>query len=488
MKKLYILSVFLLFITSLYSQHKEDYIWLIGSYNNGFYSIDFNQNENKRFKLIPNIFTSTPFHNKSVLCSELGMFKYLTNGCSIVGSNFNVIAEDWDTGHWNNGCGGGYPIFGGSLLLPHPSDSTLSYFFNLRYTTSPYFIDNFKYTVLQSHADGSQTTGSDNINLSNDSLSNILTACRHGNGRDWWVITHKLGGFGFNRVLVTPDGVSDALTQDIGFHYPPSRVPNNYYMYEGQACFSPDGKYFATYYSTYGAVLYNFDRCSGLLSNPVKIEIELDSVNRAGGVAFSENSRFLYYFTWRSAYQIDIQSDDIINNSVLLDTFDWFQSPFYAAFYNAKLTPDGSIYIGCPSTNDVWHVINKPNLKGKDCNFLQHSIKLPTFSDSPPNFPYFRSGPLAGSPCDTLLISTHQPALCAWKLYPVPADDDLSIQTCSRPGDRLFITDIMGRNIYSYTLAKDNETVSVKTDSWPQGIYFLHDKTGNRSYKIIVQR
>jgi PKD repeat protein len=53
------------------------------------------------------------------------------------------------------------------------------------------------------------------------------------------------------------------------------------------------------------------------------------------------------------------------------------------------------------------HVINRPNIKGVDCNVQQHFIEFPNPYGNPPNHPNYRLGPLDGSPCDTLGINNH---------------------------------------------------------------------------------
>ena len=84
-----------------------------------------------------------------------------------------------------------------------------------------------------------------------------ITAVRHANGRDWWVICHQNNSALYYRFLVTPDGVSDPMTQEIG---------SVRLLDAGQVCFSPDGSKFAYYWSETDLDIYDFDRCSGLFS------------------------------------------------------------------------------------------------------------------------------------------------------------------------------------------------------------------------------
>ena len=107
-----------------------------------------------------------------------------------------------------------------------------------------------------------------------------ITAVRHANGRDWWVFCHGVNTSLFYRLLLTPQGVSIDGTQNIGIVRPPDL---------GQVCFSPDGSKFAYYWGETDLEIFDFDRCTGLFSNPVFISIEDDNFN--SGVAFSPNNR-----------------------------------------------------------------------------------------------------------------------------------------------------------------------------------------------------
>ena len=181
-----------------------------------------------------------------------------------------------------------------------------------------------------------------------------ITAVRHANGRDWWVFCHKVNTNIYYRILVTPDGVSVDGTQGIGIVRPAD---------VGQVCFSPDGTKFAYYWGVDDLEVFDFDRCTGLFSDPVFIPI--DDTNTNGGVAFSPNSRFLYVSSVMDIYQYDTEATDIPSSMVHLGTWDGFYSPsppFATAFNIAQLAPDGKVYVhrtyfpfACfLPTNPVW--------------------------------------------------------------------------------------------------------------------------------------
>ncbi|MBK6640365.1 MAG: hypothetical protein IPG39_03600 [Bacteroidetes bacterium] len=61
-----------------------------------------------------------------------------------------------------------------------------------------------------------------------------LTTCKHANGRDWWLISHKYRSNIYYKFLITPDTILGPYTQQIGI------VTSNYDGF-GSARFSPDG-------------------------------------------------------------------------------------------------------------------------------------------------------------------------------------------------------------------------------------------------------
>src|SRR5690606_17747090 len=82
-------------------------------------------------------------------------------------------------------------------------------------------------------------------------------------------------------------------------------------------------------------------------------------------------------------------------------------SPFPTYFFQARLAPDGKIYIVSTNTNNILHVIHDPDSLGLACNVEQHGVTLPALTGYIlPNFANYRLYDLSGSPCDTLGIDT----------------------------------------------------------------------------------
>jgi hypothetical protein len=264
--------------------------------------------------------------------------------------------------------------------------------------------------------------------LLKDTLDSKITACRHGNGRDWWILIKEYSTNTCYQFLLTPQGIKLHNKQIIG---------KKTYAGLGQAVFSPDGKW----YANYSAVsipkinqvidLYNFDRCSGLLSNHQQLFI--DTWAKAGGIAFSPNSQFLYIAGHEVLYQVKVQKPFTIENLNIIDTWDGSFNPFPTTFWMMQLAPDNKIYMNIANGVDLLHVIQEPNKSGVACKFEQKAFNLPVYNITMPNFPYFRLYDWQGSPCDTIGINSpvatediNQDILLA-KLYPNPVSNELEV-------------------------------------------------------------
>lgn len=220
-----------------------------------------------------------------------------------------------------------------------------------------------------------------------------LTAVKHANGRDWWMLVQERNTNRFYTVLIDPNGVHQLGTQSVDFPIPDG---------VGNSVFSPDGERFATYNSVSADLggwvdVFDFDRCTGGLSN----QRQLHMGNGVGFVAFSPNSRFLYQAALDTAYRYDLADPDIWPSQEVLAVYDGFVAPFPVFFYQLRLAPDGKIYGSAPNGTNHLHVIERPD--EADCGFRQHGLELIKYNSfSVPNFPHYRLGPLDGSTCDTL--------------------------------------------------------------------------------------
>ncbi|MCB9332534.1 MAG: PKD domain-containing protein [Lewinellaceae bacterium] len=305
----------------------------------------------------------------------------------------------------------------GVLILPFPEDANSYIVFHSMSTfdPTPYSYQQV-YHCLYSKIDMQRDSGLGGVIESNkillkDTLDyGKLTACKHANGRDWWILVPKWNSANYFTFLLTPSGIESLGKQKVG-EAPISNA--------GQALFSPDGAKYVRYNSvgSLGGYLdiYNFDRCTGVLSNCQNIHLTQVGMP---GAAISPNSQYLYLANGLWLHQYDLQSDNILDSEILLGTYDGYLSPANTFFFLLQLAPDGKLYMNSAATVNTMHIVHQPDLPGATCRFEQHGVQLPTLNSlSMPNFPNYRLGPLDGSPCDTLGLDNLPAAHFRWEFW-----------------------------------------------------------------------
>lgn len=361
----------------------------------------------------------------------------------------------------------------GALVLPKPGTSGIFYLFHSTVDNLATFDTEHLYltTVDMSLDGGMGAVVSKNVALITDQLNiGKITAVRHANGRDWWVFCHQKGTTVYYRLLVTPEGVLGPEQQAIGV----PRLDGS-----GQVCFSPDGSKFAHYWGQSGEDLdiFDFDRCTGLFSNPVNVVIEDE--DNMGGVAFSPNGRYLYVSSTLDVYQFDTEAADIAGSMVHIAEWDGFHSPsppFATLFDIAQLAPDGKIYISTGNGTLHLHVIHNPDEPGLACNMEQHGIELPRyFMNSLPNHPNYHLGPVVGSVCDSLDLGTGmaaQQVLLGVQAYPNPSNGAFTVSYAAQPeAGELEVRDLSGRVVYQSRLAAWSQVHTVVLRGIATGMY-----------------
>ncbi len=315
----------------------------------------------------------------------------------------------------------GMPSYQGAIVIPDPLDTMQYYLFYLSVNLSNNLRGD---TLFMAKIDMRLDGGLGSVIIKNYTLSTLgfmcgqLMACKHANGRDWWLVSHGYNNDLYYKLLISLSGITLPSSQGIGIIS----------SYPGQACFSPDGSKYASFASNYDTELFDFDRCTGDFSNYNHIVIP-DS-NVTAGCSFSPNSNLLYVSSKIYLYQMDVTASDI---SATLDTvaiWDGFGDPIPTTFFFQQLAPDNKIYIAGWGTVNHLTVINSPDSLGLSCDVSQHSLALPgNNSGSFPNYPFYELGALGGSICDSLPTNLTELVFKnnAIQLFPNPATEFIYI-------------------------------------------------------------
>jgi hypothetical protein len=299
--KLLFAAIFLSFPFLLLAQ-EHDNIWLFGYSSNpidqnfGGSVMDFNT-------LPPDIYYEYRDANfqevNASICSSSGNLQFYCNGL-FVATKENEVMENGqflNPGPFRDDMLDiGYILFQGAFIIPVPGSNDQRYYLfhaDREYSTAELggHSSHLYYTLVNMFFNNGigKVIEKNNV-IVQDTLSlGKLTAVRHANGRDWWIIFHELASPTYYRILITPTGIQNLGKESTGVGIPEDGI--------GQAVFSPDGSFFARINSislTEGQYvdIYKFDRCSGLLGNQVQIHYDEDAY--AAGIAISPNSRYLY--------------------------------------------------------------------------------------------------------------------------------------------------------------------------------------------------
>ena len=211
---------------------------------------------------------------------------------------------------------------------------------------------------------------------------NKITAVRHKNNRDIWIITRNFPGSNFYSYLLTSEGLSTVGKISLSLiNLTTSGISNNYY---GEINVNPNNKEFAAAYEESGEIEYgSFNTETGIL-NPLFI-FETDTtcglptgVRMPVGLEFSPDSQLLYVCHWlgdieysecTKIHQFDVSIPDSSHVK---------QSEYIVGIGisgGLQTGPDGKIYGGLFGDNTL-SVINNPNQKGIFCNYSFRSVTL----------------------------------------------------------------------------------------------------------------
>lgn len=471
---------------------KHDYVWLSGydsptGYSNsfGFYFgasvLDFKSSPVEvSYDSIAMNFSQT---NASI-CDDDGNLLFYTNGIYIANSQHDKM-EGSDSLNFSYVLSHYYPTmqqfgyrwFQAAIILPTYLPNEY-YLLHSVFDTLPdgYPVNRrICYTLVDMGANnGRGKVLEKNVPIVADNLTCEIAATRHANGRDWWIPLKKLESDCYYRILVDSSG-PHALEELDCVENSPS------YQELGSACFSPDGsKYIHTSHST-GVNIFDFDRCTGTLSN--RVNIDTSRFLFAISTSISPNSRFLYLTTKTVLYQIDMEAADVAASMDTIGVYDGHLAPYSTFIAHSQLAPDGKIYISGGNASIKYHVINEPDMPGLSCNFAQHSLNIPSPSISVPNFPNYRLGALSGA-CDTFTsVKDIQEKERLLNIFPNPAADVATIDygyiDWSKGEATMEIANNLGQIVHSQKLPMYSGFQKIEVERYPSGTYTVYIKRKN---------
>ncbi|MBR9922318.1 MAG: T9SS type A sorting domain-containing protein [Bacteroidetes bacterium] len=456
---------------SILTGQSYDANWVL---SNGLLILDFKE-EPPGLEEIDSVFP-VRIDNSSI-SDAAGKLWYYFNGCFVRGADYKVImnGDSLNAGPQSDlQCGGGNIAVQGSMFLPAPGmdDKLYLLHMNLDFFPPHYAVGiELFYSIIDSESGPTGTVVEKNQLLLRDTFSTgLITACRHANGRDWWILLPEVASNKFYRFLLDTEGIHGPWEQRIG-------TVDQDDSGGGWVAFSEDGNYYARVDEFNDLHVFHFDRCSGLLSNHQFVEIPDIGPNLGyhRSLAFSPNNQFLYISGPEYLHQLDLQATSLQNSMQLVGEFDGYGDPFPGYFERMKLAPDGKIYVFPGNSNYYLNVIEEPDKRGEDCHFTQHEFALPIRNYTyPPNIPNFNLSRMVGSPCDTLFappvdIVCGEDQISA---NPNPFQQNIRIdyEACSLESGVFYLYDALGRKLWQEEIRGDG-MYEFHIPDYPSGIY-----------------
>jgi hypothetical protein len=211
----------------------------------------------------------------------------------------------------------GYPYCGDAfIILPSHNQSNKFYLITTTRSSSSGYAFIY-YSIIDMTGDGGlgEVISRDNTTI-NEEMNEKISACKHANGRDWWIITSATVNDHFNIFLLDPTGFNLHHQQTIG--------PPTTYGFYGSSSFTRDGsKFISLSLSTSSINIFDFDRCTGQLSNYRQAgENSFSQANAYFGLAISPQGKYLYttaiYAPHKKAYQFDITDPNPLSTKQLI--------------------------------------------------------------------------------------------------------------------------------------------------------------------------
>jgi Secretion system C-terminal sorting domain len=526
MKRIFIfISILITFKTTIYSQ-KQGNIWCFGDSA----LIDFNEVDNP----IVSRSASRSRGSCSSIADSLGNLLFYFSNVSAIGDTcaaYGEFAFMYTKEHTimeNGQCLSGEGWYEEHTIIPMPGNDSLYY----KFSVNDYEHPGIDYSVIDMKANGgmgkvierdvSMVAYTSEFGIT--PISQCIKAIRHGNGKDWWLISKtspynfELGPqIYFTLIKVTSEGITyeEVLAQE---QYNVAGWGFNGFSNDGSKFYSIALDFAFGYITT-----YDFNRCTGEITNKKIIEEtyqmqDLDSLGYYPSfwdAEMSPNNRYLYVNTVDIScgdssrfflFQYDLEAEfPALTRDTILDYYAG-NAAFKRQGGTLRLAPDNKIYYSRPIENcfDYWwpypdslyhpfnmnlSVINNPDSAYPACNFTPYSFYLGgarTYYGLPNN-PNFALGAVEGA-CDTSasgLNNTQKFLNTNLNIFPNPCYNNCQIQykPATQKGN-IIITNIAGKVIFK----EENIPVTllqhgyeINTAAFGKGVYFVTLVSGNQN-------
>lgn len=492
MRFLIILSFLVIHISA--SAQKEAYNWIWGTcfpefgcdgIDDGLNGTGIMKFNDDSLESITTKYFPAPFTRGSAAISDSsGNLLMAFNGKTLFDSSGNIIAEMNESAF--NDVYFGYRgfIFLRHKLLGNNFKLIHSYGGSFPNSSNPYStgIDTAIFVTSISLDNGTYTIiSSKRYDLPIQTVSGAIDACRHANGRDWWLLKlgHKKNQY--IRGLLSPD----TLTLE-----PYYTNQDSAYTNFAWASFSSDGNKYVHWFGGHIRELqvFDFDRCSGELSNLQTYDfsdIVIDEwFTDFTPFSLSPDGKQLYMvktnaenFQIRENFQFDLETQTV---TVISDSLGIF-----CLTPNLKHMLGGSCCVDYTPTPNVPYanILKKPNEAGIGAEFIPYYYELPIygFITHPPNQANHLLGPMDGTICDSLGLNDEtaikEIKQFSFNLFPNPGQNELNFTTDLPLPINAIIRDNQGKVVFENNFTTKTFSITSGLSKLKSSLYFVELKS-----------
>lgn len=294
------------------------------------------------------------YEGTATICDDNGNLLFYTNGGNqpYSGAVWNRRHQVMPNGYLENltGCSSSIQS---SVIVKKPGSDNFYYLF----TTDCYengFANGLSYSIIDMNLDGGQGDIVVKGEIITPRVTESLAAAAHANGKDYWIITHKVNSDSFFVYQLTNNGIAAVVKTRIG------PLADEFV---GELKVSANGQRLAFGGNSFTA-LFDFDASTGVLSNYRNLGANTFTI------CFSPNCELLYgaNLITREIYQFDLLAANIAGSKQLIGS-----SPSYIG--SMQMGPDGKIYVSIRNSQYIG-VITRPNIRGIHCNFIKNDLYL----------------------------------------------------------------------------------------------------------------
>lgn len=359
----------------------------------------------------------------ATISNSSGALLFYTDGTIIYNKNHEIMSN-------GDGLYGNSSSTQSAIIVPMPDSDKLYIVITTDATIENIRGRGLNYSIVDITLDnGNGAVVEKNINLLNDCSEKLTAVVKDCNARTIWVLTFgtETGSVEvrpffntFHAFEIGPSGVSKNSVKST---FADLSVNDD----RGYLRFSPNSLKIASANASSGLYLYDFDSQSGIVSNGQEIIINSTNTDTYG-IEFSSNSQYLYVTASNNLYcqngqessllQFDIFAQNLSASQVILD-----EGPIYRSAL--QLAPNGKIYrpitLNYTTGTNFLGVINNPNEKGLDSNYIPNQIELTkgnTAQGLPPlNVSIFNEVNLIETENGNLLVCEGGPILLESQLF-----------------------------------------------------------------------